>query len=108
MKLYQKIARLVQAIKECQENHIDETTRLIGKQILSLCDEHLPCHLNVDHSSDNKLVFQYRDVSVKNVFSEYSVIVEPNLINGISLTVSGEDTSRIRHIFLNNLNRELT
>lgn len=123
-KLYQELAVLVQARKNCIEADNVEWAEKHASRIKELADKYLPsgsgidagCSVDLTESSGDKLCittsFHHMDeAGGYDGWTDHKVIIKPSLAHGFVLGVSGRDRNNIKDylydLFRDALNTEL-
>lgn len=109
MKVYQQLSTLIQAIANCEARDNQEWLDNHRERLQTIVKEYFPsgsginsgCVLNLDQSTPNKLViettFHHMDENGSYYgWTNHSIIVKPDLANGIVLTVHGNNRNDIK------------
>ena len=109
MKLYQAIARTMQAHTNCRVNGNKEWERNHEQTARDYCTKYMPSgsgidtgtHIDLDASSGNKLVFDIsyhhmNDVGMYDGWSEHTVIVTSDLCFGFDTRITGRNRNGIK------------
>jgi hypothetical protein len=110
MKLYQRLANKISAIRNCEASGNSEWLDRHEDELQTLVKEHLPSGAGFDagttldydlQSTPERLVFQtsFHHMSEHGYYikwTEHSVIVTPSLQHGINIRVTGRDYRDIK------------
>jgi hypothetical protein len=107
MKLYQKLATLLQAIDNCQKSGNTEWHEKHRETLHSLCSEHMPRGSGFDNgttlqeSTPNRITFgtafHHMDESGSyDGWTDHTVIITPDLVHGFNLRITGRDRNQIK------------
>lgn len=109
MKIYQRIAHLLNAISNCQksgntvwaERHTESITELIRDTAPHGGGLDMGVWLMWDESTDSKLVFgtsyhHMNDNGYYDGWTDHTIIVKPSLMSGFDLSISGRDRNDIK------------
>lgn len=109
MKLYEKIAMTVQAVKNCQKNGNKEWEEKHRDTIYLINRDYLPSgsgfnsgtNIDLDKSTDSKLVLStsyhhMNEDGFYNGWTDHVITVNPSLTCEIELRISGKDRNGIK------------
>lgn len=106
--LYQEMARLLVAIRNCQESGNDEWRVRHGVRLQNLVKDYLPhgsgfdsgCAIDLANSNSERLVFStsfhhMNESGMYDGWTEHTLTVTPSLSFGYRLSISGQDRNDI-------------
>jgi hypothetical protein len=103
-KLYQEMASLLNARATCARTGNDEWFAKHTDSLEELTREHMPSgsgfdsetQLDLEDSSENKIVFHTSFHHMNDEWTDHSVIVRPSLAFGFVLRITGRDRNQIK------------
>ena len=123
MKLYQKIASLLNARENCRKSENTEWFNRHTDELESIADNELPhgsgidsgCTINLDKSNSNKIVIEmeYHHMTEWGMYdgwSDHTITIKPDLFSGFCMSISGRNRNDIKEylyqVFESVLNEE--
>lgn len=119
--IYQEIASLITARKNCIEHGNHDWNRNHTQRLHDICKHHLPSgsgidcgtKINLDASHSEKIVFQveFHHMDEQGGYSGWTthqVIVTPSLAFGFSLKITGKDKNGLKEYLIDCYNHDLS